>query len=132
MELMSGGERSKLKHLELDLQMLADTTQKLAQDCKGDSLALLALLRTLENLHREIRESLFQESLPDNRQALYHLLRDIEATGGWPYIHRLRLQSLLINLQPQENDDVTTSLPLFSQSSPTQIPDPKDGEGNRC
>jgi hypothetical protein len=39
----------------------------------------------------------FQVSLPDNRQALYALLKDIEEEGGWPYIDRMRLRSLLKN-----------------------------------
>ncbi|MGL5084006.1 MAG: hypothetical protein ACRC8A_21175 [Microcoleaceae cyanobacterium] len=66
----------------------------MGQGFAGDPLALLALLRTLESLHQEIRDSLFQETLPDNRQALYHLLREIESQGGWPYIPRMSLRSL--------------------------------------
>lgn len=71
-----------------DLRLVANHHQ-------GDCLALLELLRTLEQLHREICESLFLESLPSNRQALYNLLRDIETSGGWPYIQRIKLRSLL-------------------------------------
>ncbi|MBD3883171.1 hypothetical protein IFO70_15505 [Phormidium tenue FACHB-886] len=81
--------------------MLIRTT---AQTCKGQNLKLLALLRLIESLHQEIRDGLFQESLPENRQALYALLRDIEADGGWPYIHRMKLQAFLANLleEPEE------------------------------
>ncbi|MGB3207356.1 MAG: hypothetical protein WBB28_20410 [Crinalium sp.] len=80
-----------------ELQAISDTVRALATKCEGDSLALLALLRTLERLHREIQEGVFQVSLPDNRQALYALLKDIEEEGGWPYIDRMRLRSLLKN-----------------------------------
>jgi hypothetical protein len=45
---------------------------------------------------------LFQASLPDNRQALYALLKDIEESGGWPYVERLKLRSLLSNLPDPE------------------------------
>lgn len=82
---------------QAELQAIADAVGALATRCEGDSLALLALLRTLERLHREIREGVFQVSLPDNRQALYALLKDIEEEGGWPYIDRMRLRSLLVN-----------------------------------
>jgi hypothetical protein len=56
----------------------------------------LALLRQLEKLHKEVRDGAFQESLPDNRQRLYSLLRDIESEGGWPYIERMRLRELFM------------------------------------
>ena len=55
------------------------------------------LLRTLEDLHRRIQEQIFQPSLPDTRKNLYDLLREIEETGGWPYIERMKLQALLAN-----------------------------------
>jgi hypothetical protein len=80
------------------LGAIAQAISTFSQTCAGDSLKLLALLRLLESLHQEIRETLFQSSLPDSRQALYSLLRDIENSGGWPYIHRMRLQDLLQNL----------------------------------
>ncbi|NHC38280.1 hypothetical protein [Scytonema millei] len=88
---------------ESELQQIAIIVLSLADKCRGDNLALLALLRQLEQLHREIRDGLFQESLPDNRQALYALLKDIETTGGWPYIERLRIQQLLANWQLEED-----------------------------
>ncbi|NJL84189.1 MAG: hypothetical protein HC890_17010, partial [Chloroflexaceae bacterium] len=34
-------------------------------------------------------------ALPNTRQELSHLLRNIEETGGWPYIERMRLQEFL-------------------------------------
>ena len=72
------------------------STQKREKDCK----ALLELLRQLEWLHRDICETLFQESLPTNRQRLYYLLRDIEVNGGWPYIQRMKLAELIKALEP--------------------------------
>ncbi len=86
-----------------ELQQIAITVLSLADKCRGDNSALLALLRQLEQLHREIRDGMFQDSLPDNRQALYALLKDIETTGGWPYIERLRIQELLAGWQLEED-----------------------------
>jgi hypothetical protein len=83
------------------LQAIASVVYGAATACEGDTVALLALLRQLEQLHREIRDGVFQESLPVNRRQLYSLLKDIESEGGWPYIERMRLQAFLANL-PQE------------------------------
>ncbi|MBW4442429.1 MAG: hypothetical protein KME10_14585 [Plectolyngbya sp. WJT66-NPBG17] len=91
-----GVDEITLRSQELD--QLAQAIRSIAERSKGDGAAILALLRVLEILHREIREGLFQESLPSNRRALYSLLKDIEASGGWPYIHRMRLQEFLKNL----------------------------------
>ncbi|WP_013323534.1 hypothetical protein [Gloeothece verrucosa] len=88
---------------QTDNKQLARITTEirtLAQQCSGDLDALLSLLRTLEQLHREIREQFFEPSLPDTRKDLYHLLREIEETGGWPYIERMKLQILLKTLTP--------------------------------
>ena len=95
---------SKCWHAELTA--MASAVRELARELQGQPQSLLELLRILESLHREIREGLFQESLPDNRQDLYALLRDIEAEGGWPYIARPRLQSLLVNYLPQSDEDL--------------------------
>ncbi len=98
MELYSSdtacGPIADIEEIRLVVQTAA---QKRVKDCE----ALLALLRQLEELHRDIRETLFQESLPTNRQHLYHLLRDIEVNGGWPYIQRMKLTELLKTI---END----------------------------
>jgi len=67
-------------------------------------LALLELLRLLDTLHFEIRDTLFREALPDNRQRLYRLLKDIEQQGGWPYIKRMHLRALLEHLDQDEAD----------------------------
>lgn len=95
--------------LQARLQAITADIRSLASRYPGDTLALLALLRELEQVHREIRENLFQPSLPDNRQALYALLRDIEEEGGWPYIDRMKLRSLLEQLQEPIGQDSDTS-----------------------
>src|ERR671932_1405839 len=89
---------SDSRQMEIELQAITTNIRTLANRQGGNSRALLALLRTLEHTHREIHENLFQASLPGNRQELYALLKDIEETGGWPYIERMRLRSLLSNL----------------------------------
>lgn len=97
-----GREATKL---QADLEAIETIIQTVAQQQQGNSLELLAILRLLERLHQTIRDSFFQESLPDNRQALYALLRDIEASGGWPYIHRMKLQALFSNFPPEISND---------------------------
>ncbi|MFQ4137089.1 hypothetical protein PGN35_012300 [Nodosilinea sp. PGN35] len=84
--------------LPQDLNQLSHLIDQAALDRKGSSTELLALLRLLERCHRDICETLFYDALPDNRQHLYALLRDIEINGGWPYIQRMKLQALLANL----------------------------------
>lgn len=91
-------EREPESPLPPDFQAIVEAVNTAAQQSQGDCLQLLALLRLLESLHRGVCDELFQPSLPTNRQALYALLRDIEAEGGWPYIHRMKLQGLLVNL----------------------------------
>jgi hypothetical protein len=54
-------------------------------------------------MHREICEEHFHPSLPDTRQALYTLLRDIEAEGGWPHIPRMKIQALIGEFLLAEN-----------------------------
>lgn len=86
-----------------DLKDIARLIEKAALGRRQDSLELLALLRLLEYLHREVRDNLFRDALPENRQQLYSLLRDIETNGGWPYIQRMKLRSLLEHM-PWERD----------------------------
>jgi hypothetical protein len=107
---MSDHDRVEAEQLEFDskLQAIGEAIRRLAVSQKGDNLALLSLLRALEALHQEIRDTLFQDSLPDSRQALYSLLKDIEASGGWPYIHRMKLRSLLAGFQNLSDGDVVT------------------------
>ncbi|MBF2006095.1 hypothetical protein ACF3DV_08535 [Chlorogloeopsis fritschii PCC 9212] len=98
---MKNGRIFEPEKLSGKLQDIATEVHNAVQFCQGDTIALLALLRQLERLHREIRDGAFQESLPNNRQALYSLLKDIESEGGWPYIERMRLQEFLTNLPQQ-------------------------------
>ena len=88
-----------------DIEEIRLAVQVAAQKRAGDGKALLALLRQLEGLHRDIRETLFQESLPTNRQRLYSLLRDIEVNGGWPYIQRMKLVELVRGLESEFSSD---------------------------
>lgn len=90
------------RQLQVNLQAMTADIRALATSHQENPLALLALLRAVEQIHREIRENLFQASLPDNRQELYALLKNIEEEGGWPYIERLRLRSLLAYLAESE------------------------------
>ncbi|BAY62715.1 hypothetical protein NIES22_27900 [Calothrix brevissima NIES-22] len=99
-------------HRSLDTEKLASkletittTVYDAVESCQGNSIAILALLRQLEQLHREIRDGAFQETLPENRRQLYSLLKDIEAEGGWPYIERMKLQAFLANLQPEDSTE---------------------------
>ncbi|MDX2097066.1 MAG: hypothetical protein SFW36_04755 [Leptolyngbyaceae cyanobacterium bins.59] len=94
---MSIHNGSEADVVQVEFTEIAASIRQLAHDYRGNCLSLLHLLRLLEGLHREICDTLFQESLPDSRQALHALLRDIESQGGWPYIYRLKLQALLAN-----------------------------------
>jgi hypothetical protein len=106
---MDNGKDLESGKLQSQLQSLTEAIRTLAESCQGDSLLLLAVLRALESSHREIRDGLFQTSLPDNRQALYKLLKDIETEGGWPYIHRMKLRSLLNRAQQIEGPENSTA-----------------------
>ncbi|MBV8887284.1 MAG: hypothetical protein JO235_25270 [Chroococcidiopsidaceae cyanobacterium CP_BM_RX_35] len=95
---MKSGNNFDTEQWQSELQAVATIVRTLAQGKQGDSLALLALLRKLEELHREIRDGIFQASLPDNRQALYTMLKDIQSEGGWPYIQHMKLEAFFTNL----------------------------------
>ena len=75
------------------LQEIVVKVNKVAEQCDGDAQALLDLLRVLETLHREIRANQFEPSLPNTRNDLYEFLKDIDETGGWPYIERMKLRA---------------------------------------
>ncbi|WP_310490398.1 hypothetical protein [Chamaesiphon sp. VAR_69_metabat_338] len=85
-----------------ELAQIVAQVQEIADRDRADPLALLLLLRTLEQIHREIQQGYFQSALPNSRQSLFALLRDIEENGGWPYIQRWKLQKLLANLPESE------------------------------
>ena len=93
---------TELPSLMQPLTNITDRIHELAEQNREDPIALLHLLRTLEQLHREIQQNYFQAALPDSRQALYALLRDIEENGGWPYVQRWKLQALFANLPETE------------------------------
>lgn len=101
-----------------DLDAIAQRVRGVASTMQGESHLLLALLRLLEMLHREIREGLFQSSLPENRQALYALLRDIETNGGWPYINRMKLQEFLRAI----DNEAIAPLPIERAIAPSPLP----------
>jgi hypothetical protein len=71
----------------------------LALELHDQPEALLALLRRLEHLHRQIQDGPFRASLPENRNQLFDLLEEMERSGGWPYIPRLQLRTFLDLLQ---------------------------------
>jgi hypothetical protein len=98
MDVSTNLTEEKVRHSQL--QEITAAIQSAAENYQGDTLALLSLLRVLEELHQVIREDLFQDALPTNRQELYSLLKDIETEGGWPYIPRMRIGALLAALQP--------------------------------
>jgi len=98
--------------LSWQLQAISSAVKDIAQACDGDVISLLAVLRHLEQLHKEIRDGVFQKNLPDNRQRLYSLLKDIESEGGWPYIARKRVQALLVNLSEEVNNE--DALPSYT------------------
>lgn len=122
----------KQQGINSSLQTIAMTVQAKAQSCQGDSLGLLALLRLLENLHQDIRDSLFLESLPNDRQALYALLQNIEEEGGWPFIARMKLRSLLANLAENTSGELepnkSTKTLVDRESSKPQFSLIKQGE----
>lgn len=94
-------EPSQSNNLSLHkaVQKLSTEIYNLAQENQDDLLFLLFLLRNLEQTHRQIRTEMFETSLPKTRNDLYNLVKDIEEQGGWPYIERMKLQSLLRNIQ---------------------------------
>jgi hypothetical protein len=102
---MNDDRSSQTEKLASKLENITTTVYDVVQSYQGDSIAILALLRQLEQLHREIRDGAFQETLPDNRQQLYSLLKDIESEGGWPYIERMKLQAFLARLLQNGSTD---------------------------
>ena len=81
------------------LQEIFSKTWSIAENKKHDTLFLLSILRNLELLHRKIRTEMFEPSLPETRNNLYQLVKDIDEKGGWPYIERMKLQDLLRHLE---------------------------------
>lgn len=69
---------------EQELQSLANLVESLAQSYHPDSDRLLALLRTLEQLHRQIRTELFEPSLPNTRHDLYAFCGMLKKVAAGP------------------------------------------------
>jgi len=69
--------------------------QALAAEAGGDPLQLLQLLRSIEQLHRDLQDGPFRASLPSDRRGLHDLLQSMERSGGWPYIPRLQLKTFM-------------------------------------
>lgn len=107
---MTSNTNFDLDQLQTEMKAITFAIRTLADNCQDNSFAILAVLRMLEELHREIRDGFFQNSLPKTRHELYALLKDIEEEGGWPYIERMTLRSFLENLLfISENEDNTQS-----------------------
>tara|TARA_B100001059_G_scaffold222962_1_gene247458 strand:- start:345 stop:776 length:432 start_codon:yes stop_codon:yes gene_type:complete len=86
------------------LQPALKTLRELSDQHQGDPESLLLLLRDLEALHREIQDGAFRESLPEDRQKLFALLKTMERSGGWPYIPRLQLRTFIDLLEQDPAD----------------------------
>lgn len=106
---MTNNNPSTSNHSNLteSLEKMRSLIWEIAENCQGNSQDLLLLLRNLEESHRKIRTELFETSLPNNRQALYHLLKDIEDEGGWPYIERMRIKHFLQYLMHDNSQDIS-------------------------
>lgn len=105
----------KKADLSKRLEPVRQELSAIAAQQGGDAAALLQILREMESLHREICATYFYPTLPDRRRDLYNLLRDMEESGGWPYIARPKLRFILdgflksmeldasVNLEPTED-----------------------------
>lgn len=90
----------------VSIEEISTAIWALAEKDRGDSLRLLSLLRSIEQLHRQIRVELFEPCLPQTRQHLYQLAKEIEESGGWPYIERMRLRELLKRMDWEESSTI--------------------------
>ena len=96
----------------LAARRLAQDLHRLAEGLEGQPEELLTLLRELETLHRSIQDGAFRRSLPEDRQQLFGLLRNMERSGGWPYIPRLQLRTFMDLLQREQGHEETADHPL--------------------
>ncbi|MBO9997921.1 MAG: hypothetical protein J7641_02765 [Cyanobacteria bacterium SID2] len=102
---MTHDSNANLTPISDDLYEIEKRVGEVVQQCDDDPMALLELLRLLEGLHREICETRFQPVLPQTRQALYAFLRELDTKGGWPYIPRMRLRTLLAHLEAANEEE---------------------------
>ena len=77
------------------LQRWCTEGAELCEQAGNDPEQLLAVLRQLEQLHRDLQDGSFRNSLPSDRHQLYKLLQAMEQNGGWPYIPRLQLKTFM-------------------------------------
>ena len=85
------------------LNTLLDQVSGLADELTAHPEDLLTLLRQLEQLHRSIQDGPFRRGLPSDRNHLFALLKQMEQSGGWPYIPRLQLRTFMDLLQQEPN-----------------------------
>ena len=81
--------------IQSQLQPLLQQLRTFVDDHREDPEALLFFLRTLEELHRDVQDGAFRNSLPEDRQQLFGFLQTLERSGGWPYIPRLQLKTFI-------------------------------------
>lgn len=98
---MDDPQETQYQTLRSRVDDLLGHLHSLAQTYADDPQALLILLRLIEQTHTEIREGLFLAAIPNDRHAFQALMRAIEASGGWPYIPRMRLQAFLAACEAQ-------------------------------
>jgi len=120
----AGGLDNQAGPVPLPAQQALASLAELAQDLEGQPEALLALLRSLEQLHRSIQDGPFRSSLPADRNALFRLLSEMERSGGWPYIPRLQLRTFLDLLSHGSGDALP--LPEAAHGDPQDL-----GEASR-
>ena len=97
----------ELTPLQQQLAELTKQIEAIAQQHQNSVPALLEILRTLDAQHRHICQNLFIPALPNTRHALFNLLLDIEAKGGWPHIYRISLKELCQNLEKAMAQDIS-------------------------
>ena len=81
--------------IQSQLQPLLEQLRTFVDDHREDPEALLFLLRALEEVHRDVQDGAFRNSLPEERQQLFGFLQTLERSGGWPYIPRLQLKTFI-------------------------------------
>ncbi len=105
--------------LSNQLNEVGQAVRLLVAQSNQNPLAILRILREIESLHQEIRSLTFEKILPDTRHALYPLLKDIQESGGWPYIERMKLRTILQFLT-FENDS-TKQESMFFKINPIKF-----------
>lgn len=81
-------------NLAKEVKEICTQIWNLSEKSKDSTLDLVLILREIESVHRQVREQLLDQSLPDTRHRLYIIIKHLEETGGWPYIPRMRLNQL--------------------------------------